>query len=168
MNSNFDNPENDKKNESEKISSETLNKAKIFIESQIDAFMRQVGFPNPEQLTDENGWRYIQQGSATGVVGVTIDNDCITLRAWAKVMDLPSDKNLILPLMRELLEINAVIPSECRFGLHQDIVVTTITKPIIDYNENLIADCITQVMSIADNFDDPLIEKYGGTTKTRK
>ena len=35
---------------------------------------------------------------------------------------------------------------------------------ILNYN---IASCIHSVMSIADNLDDKLIEKYGGTSKKR-
>lgn len=146
---------------------ETLYRVKLFFESEIDQFMREIGYGDPERYTDENGWRTIRKGSAIGMVGITIEEKSVVLHAHAFVMQLPSDRDLVVPLMRELLEINATIPNESRFGINGSYVIAGITKSITKFEEDLVPYAIHNVMSLADDFDDYLIAKYGGTSKSR-
>ncbi len=146
---------------------ETLHKLKLAIESEIDEFMRGVGISNPERFTNEEGWRVLRRGSALVFIGATIDNSVVTLRAFSEIMDLPSDKDLILPLMRELLEINAILPNECRFAIHGNSVIAASSKIITEYSEIMVPMCLHFISEIADNYDDYLIEKYGGTSRRR-
>lgn len=152
----------------EEVSTEALYEIKRGLENEIDNFMRGIGISNPRQFTNENGWRVLKRGSALIFVGVTIDDDIVSLRAFSKIMDLPSDKELILPLMRELLEINTVLPNECRFAISNNSVIATTSKWINDYDESLIPLCLHVISRIADDYDDYFIEKYGGTSKSRK
>ncbi len=77
---------------------ETLYRVKLFFESEIDQFMREIGYGDPERYTDENGWRTIRKGSAIGMVGITIEEKSVVLHAHAFVMQLPpSDRDLIVP-----------------------------------------------------------------------
>ena len=137
-------------------------------EAQIDAFMRQVGIADPVSMTDERGWRHLTLGSAGGRVGVIeTEEGEMFFRAEALIMPLPSDKELILPLMRELLELNLLIAGVERLGIKNEAVFISITRPIMELKKNDFADFIHSVMSTADRLDDQLLEKYGGTSRKR-
>jgi hypothetical protein len=111
-----------------KLSPDKRQKLRKSAEKQIDDFMRKVGW-NPAAQTDEHGWRWFEVGSALGRAGVLDSDDNVLTVIEAKVIPLPSDKELIL----------------------------------LDD----IANDILRVMGMADELDDKLGEKYGGTTKQR-
>lgn len=145
------------------------NKLKEATEAQIDAFMKKVGIPDPVNMTDEEGWRFFQLGSARGRAGVIESEEELYLQVEAPVMPLPSDNDLILPLMRELLELNLTIPLGGKIGISNETVVVAVIRLIKELlHEDDVAQSIHSVMSIADGIDDNLIKKYGGTTKKRK
>lgn len=137
-------------------------------EAQIDVFMREVGYEDPASRTDEDGWRWFQMGSAEGRAGVieTEEGD-FYFRVEALVMQLPSDKELIVPLMRELLELNLVMIGVERLGIKNETVFVSVTRPIMELRKNDFASFIHGVMATADHLDDLLIEKYGGTSRKR-
>lgn len=153
--------------EAEKASAEKLSQIKQAAESQIDAFMRKVGYANPAERTDERGWRWFNLGSAEGRAAVIESDGELYLAAEAPIMQLPSDKELILPLMRELLEMNTVLSGTVRLGIKNEWVVATATRMVADLGGNDCAACINAVMRMADNLDDPLLAKYGGTSQPR-
>lgn len=137
-------------------------------EKEIDAFMIKVGYKNPAEFTDEKGWRYFNLGSAQGRVGIVQYENELFLKVEALIMSLPADKELILPLMRELLELNLNLPGEVRIGIIENNVFGGITYPVENLNSDGFAHCIHSVMKLADDVDDLLIKKYGGTTITRR
>lgn len=146
---------------------QTLAQRKQAVEAQIDDFMRKVGYADPAVRTDEEGWRWFALGSAEGRAGVIEKDGELFLRVEALIMGLPSDKELILPLMRELLEINMSIADPGRVGIRDEAVFATITRPVPELRPDDFAKCIHSVMVIADSMDDDLIAKYGGTSKKR-
>jgi len=83
-------------------------------------------------------------------------------------MPLPGDKDLILPLMRELLELDLVIPGSHRVGISGQQVFAAVTYPVATLHADDCARSIDSVMALADELDDYLVEKYGGTSKKRK
>ena len=145
----------------------TKKESKEAAESQIDAFMRKVGIEDPAAMTDEEGWRFFELGSARGRAGVVESENELYFRAEAIVMPLPSDNDLILPLMRSLLELNTGIAGMASIGIENETVVVKVTRQVGELRPDDFATCIHSVMSIADNLDDKLIEKYGGTSKKR-
>ncbi|MCL4298467.1 MAG: hypothetical protein KJ077_22210 [Anaerolineae bacterium] len=150
------------------LSPEKRKQLKLAAEGQIDAFMRDVGYTDPAARTDEQGWRWFQMGSAEGRAGVLeSDEGELFLRAEAVVMPLPSDKELILPLMRELLELNLVMASVERLGIKNETVFVSVTRSIMELQRGDFAKFIHSVMATADHLDDILIKKYGGTNRKR-
>jgi len=138
------------------------------IEAQIDAFMRKVGYADPASRTDADGWRYFQRGSAEGRAGVIKIEEDWHLRVESPVFPLPGDKDLLLPLMRELLELNVGIPGSHRVGINDQQVFATVTYPLASLRTGDCAQSIDSVMALADALDDYLVDKYGGTSKQRK
>ncbi len=145
---------------------EELKAQKQEAEATIDAFMKQVGY-NPPDRTDEAGWRYFTLGTADGRAGIVQVENELFLRVEALVMSMPSDKDLILPLMRELLNINIDLAGPVRLGIKGDNVYTTLLYPVKALQNEQYSAMIHWTMSLADQIDDGMIKKYGGTSKTR-
>ncbi len=135
-------------------------------EEMIDAFMVKVGY-NPPDRTDEAGWRYFTLGSAGGRAGALVVEGNVFLRVEALVMAMPSDKELILPLMRELLALNVSLSGPARLGIRDDQVYMTLLYPVKALHDDDYATMIHWTMTLADQLDDGLIKKYGGTTVQR-
>jgi hypothetical protein len=141
---------------------------KAAAEASIDNFMRRVGISHPAQFTDEDGFRQLTYGSAQGLAFVEEEDDTIYLRAEAFVMRLPSDQDLILPLYRELLEMNLTMPGHSRFALRQDAVVVVALEEVALLRDDEDYEKQTHtVMAFADAVDADLTKRFGGTTRKR-
>jgi hypothetical protein len=138
---------------------------KTSVESSIDEFMKSVGYKDPAEKTDSEGWRHFVKGSAQGMCGVTFENNSLFFKAVAKVMDLPSDKTLILPLMRKLLELNLAIKNEAKIGIKNNIVWLAMMKPAEYMQKSDVPRSINFTMSMADYIDDFLKKQYDGTSE---
>lgn len=127
------------------------------VEQQIDDFMKKVGYANPSERTDENGWRWFEYKSARGRAGVvesTSDGQTY-LRAESLVMQVPADPNVQLSLMNELLETNMTIPGPARLGIGENMVFVCATTPLAKLGANDVPDNIHSVMEIAASFNNP-------------
>jgi hypothetical protein len=138
---------------------------KTSVESSIDEFMESVGYKNPAEMTDSEGWRHFVKGSAQGMCGVTFENNSLFFKAVAKVMDVPSDNTLMLPLMRKLLELNLAIKNEAKIGIKNNIVWLAMMKPAEYMQKSDVPRSINFTMSMADYIDDFLKKQYDGTSK---
>lgn len=136
-------------------------------EACIDAFMQSVGYTDPSRQTDSHGVRCFQRGSASGFARVVETKDDVIFHTEAKVMDMPGDKDLVLPLFRELLELNLMLPGGMRLGIWNNQVVAGMTESARWLDDDQYGVCINRVMEFADAMDDKLEEKYGGTTQKR-
>jgi hypothetical protein len=136
-------------------------------EACIDTFLTSVGIKDPSDQTDKNGWRHFQLGSARGFAYVVETDDDVIVHAAAKVMDLPSDKDLTLPLFRELLELNLMLPGRTRLGVRENQVFAAATESATLIEDAEYGRHVHRVMALADAVDDKLQEKYQGTTKKR-
>jgi hypothetical protein len=145
---------------------EEIKAFKAEAEAKIDAFMKLVGY-NPPDRTDETGWRYFTLGSADGRAAIVQMESDLYLRVEALVMAMPSDKELILPLMRELLNFNIDLSGPTRLGIDGDNIYTALLYPVKALADDEYGNMIHWTMSLADRLDDDLIKKYGGTSKTR-
>lgn len=136
----------------------------------IDGFMVNVcGYKDVDERTDEHGRRHFNKGSASGMAWTSIDgedgNEQCSFHCAAYVMDLPSDVDLLLPLYRELLEINWQLTGVPRVAVLKNGVWTLyseyaslLTSPV------QVAVAIDAVMRLADSLDDHLISQYGGSS----
>ena len=133
----------------------------------IDDFMRHVGIEDPSKLTDEEGRRYFACGSARGIAGIVEMEDELFLRVQAHMMPLPSDKELILPLMRELLAANYSLPGMAKLAMTDSDVFACVMLSLNNITSVVFFQAIGSAMSMADYLDDILIKKYGGTSLNR-
>lgn len=145
-----------------------LTQLKEAAEGMIDDFMRKVGIKDTQAQTDEKGWRFFQCGSAQGRAGILEIEKNLCLRVESIIMPLPSDKELILPLMRDLLDINAVSIGSTKLAIMDENVICCAMLAVTELDLNRFYAAIHATMKFADNLDDQLMKKYAGTSMKRK
>jgi hypothetical protein len=146
---------------------EEIARQRAAAEQFIDSFLREGGVSDPASLADEQGRRYFRFGSVRCRAAIIEEEGHFFLHADAYVMDLPSDAELIVPLMRELLELNLVLRGAVRVGISDEAVIAMAIRPLIEMDHDEFTSCISSVMNVADQIDDLLLEKYGGTARQR-
>jgi hypothetical protein len=103
------------------------------------------------------GWNF-QRGSALIEVYVTQEERGY-LQVLSPIMHLPQTN--LLPLYRRLLELNLQL-TNASVGVHQDVVYVFNERPL-DGLDPIEADTIIRKLAIyADDFDNTLVEEYGG------
>jgi hypothetical protein len=139
------------------------------VDRHIERHLKALGVPRPDGAKATDGWHFIVLGSAPGRVGVVESGGDLYLHAEALIMDkLPSDQDLMLPLMRELLEMNATLPDAVRLVIANDCVLTMVTRRVASLSDAEVANSIDSVMALADGLDDGFKVKYGGTSRQRQ
>jgi hypothetical protein len=141
-----------------------LKKMRQAAELQIDKFMKKVGYTNPSERTDEEGWRWFNFGSAKGRVGI-VESEAdgkMYLRAESLVMELPSENDMITPLMRDLLEANMTIAGSARLAINGEGVFVCATIPVAELGADDVPAHIHSVMAIAESFSNPFDEEARG------
>lgn len=142
-------PDEDESPMPSKKSAARLDKMKKAAEWQIDEFMKKVGYVNPGERTDADGWRWFDFGGVKGRAGITGSNEDMFLRAEAHAMDLPSDKDRMLTVLRDLMEANMNLAGPARLGIFGESVFVAATMPFIKLTANAAQAHIQPVMEIA-------------------
>ncbi len=135
----------------------------------IERHLKALGVPRPDGAKESDGWHYVVLGSAPGRIGVVESGGDLYLHAEGLVMErLPSDKDLIVPLMRELLEMNGALPDAVRLAIANDAVVAMVNRRVASLSKAEVGRSIDSVMALADQLDDGFKAKYGGTSRQRR
>ncbi len=127
----------------------------------IQDFMREIGVP-PEPLMNDKDkitWA-LTRGSATIHIGIFKDEEYPTIRAFSPILNLP-DKH-ILPLYRKCLELNMGLLT-CAFAVHEDKIVVVSERSIEGLDSVELAEMVSWLSHIADEWDDKLAEEFETT-----
>ncbi|MEB3147640.1 MAG: YbjN domain-containing protein [Sphaerospermopsis sp.] len=103
-------------------------------------------------------WKF-KYGTVEVFVQLTGSSDEDTITVWAGVLKLPAKDEP--KLMRYLLELNCTVTLEARFGIIENQVVVISTRTVAELSPGEISRIITIVATIADNYDEPLIDEFG-------
>lgn len=122
----------------------------VLKEEGADAFEREEG--------DGHFWTF-KYGTVDVFVHLTGETSEDSLTVWAPVLNLPSKDDAALS--KELLTKNWQETSEARFAIWDSKVVVNYVRPLADTTPSDISRAITLVATLADDYDEPLIEKYG-------
>jgi hypothetical protein len=142
-------PNEDERPMPPKRSAAQLEKMKKTAEWQIDEFLKKVGYVNPAERTDEDGWRWFDFGGVKGRAGITGSNEDMFLRAEAHAMDLPPDKDRMLKVLRDLMEANMNLAGPARLGIYGESVFVSSTMPFLKLTASAAQAHIQPVMEIA-------------------
>jgi hypothetical protein len=86
-----------------------------------------------------------------------------TLTVWAPVLKLPAEPATEAALYRFLLEANWLETWESRFCLRDGEVVLLSMRTLDSLDPTEISRAITIVATLADEYDESLLERFGGT-----
>ncbi|HLO88993.1 MAG TPA: YbjN domain-containing protein [Nostocaceae cyanobacterium] len=103
-------------------------------------------------------WKF-KYGTVAVIVQLTGTSDEDTITVWSSVLKLPARDEA--RLTRYLLELNCTSTLESRFGIIENQVVVISTRTLAELSPGEISRIITIVATIADNYDEPLIEEFG-------
>jgi hypothetical protein len=134
---------------------------------QVADYLRDNGFDNPDDFKVKGGYR-VEFPDFTIYASVEADGNDLIYLVGAEVMPLPSDADLVVPLMRELLQMNAVARGPARFCIDGDsiwVVAVDLVEllPDADYGR-----CIDAVFAWAGQAQVTLQKKYHKTTRKRR
>ena len=143
--------------QSETLSTEAPNSVVEVIETVIDSL-------DSEQTAmvsqGEGGyvWKF-KYGTVEVFVQLSGVSDEDTLTVWAAVLKLPARDEA--QLTRQLLEMNWLNTLEARFAIFDSQIVVLSSRTLEDLSPAEISRAVTIVATIADENDEPLIEKFG-------
>jgi hypothetical protein len=135
--------------------------------AQVAEYLRENGFEHPERLKTTNGYQFDIE-DLTVFAGVQADGRDLVFLVGTEVMALPSDADLVVPLMRELLEINARARGPARIAIDGDSVWVVVVDladlmPDADFGRSIDA-----VLAWAEQLQKSLPRKYHRTTRKRR
>ncbi|HUJ60765.1 MAG TPA: YbjN domain-containing protein [Kofleriaceae bacterium] len=131
----------------------------------IEAVLDELGYgagksPIPPGEGELRAWR-IRKGSATTTIALIERPDFTHVRIAAVVMTLDAAVDRAA-LFGHLLEINARLCGNA-FALDRDRVLLVAERSTLDLDRSEVADLLTRVATNADNHDDALVARFGGT-----
>ncbi len=140
--------------------SETMQLAQQGYSEFIETVISTLG-EDPHQLEIEapqKAWRF-RYGTADVFVYLTGETEDSALLVWSPVITLPVKDDV--GLMRFLLEKNWWSDTmEASFCIREDKVVLSTSRTLTDLNPGEVSRAITIVASLADEYDEILIEKF--------
>ena len=123
--------------------------------------------PHDNQLQTEDGspaWG-LMRGSAQVFIFIKPgkqDDDFNTIQVVSPVMRLPEAPHHQSALFKHLLEINACEITGAAFGLKDETIVIIADRSTQDLDRSEVKDMILRIGYFADNYDDDLVNQYGG------
>lgn len=131
----------------------------------IEDFLRNVGVK--DLSPDKNGWHSFRFADRQGWAGVVQEEDRAFLRVDALLMPLPSDKELLLPLYREMLEVNHAINITCRLSVRDERVWACDIRRIEWLDAGKVASAVDETMRFAQRAAQRLTSRYGSSAVKR-
>lgn len=142
-------------------------KLRAHAEAQIEEYLRGAGVENPSELKEEGAY-ILETGDMQGFAEVDNDDGGVTYLVVARVMSLPSDKDLVVPLQRELLELNSELMGPARFAISGDMVFA-VARDVVELMPDAdFGRYIDAAFRAAEGAMKRLVKRYGKTTRKRK
>ena len=135
--------------------------------SQVADYLRDNGFDNPEEFRTRDGYRF-EFDELSIFAGVRTEGSDVVYLVGAEVMPMPSDADLVVPLMRELLEMNAMARGPARFCVDGDTVWVVVLDLVELMPDADFGRCIDAVLAWASQSHETLRKKYHRTTRKRR
>jgi len=143
-----------------------LRKLRSHAETQVEEYLRGVGFEDPSELKDRGSY-LLDLGEVVGSATVQAIDGEMTYTVSAEVLPLPSDRELVVPLLRELLELNAEIRGPARLAVVGDTVFAGVQDPVELMPDPDFGRYIDATLGVAHGAMKRLVKKYGKTVRKR-
>ncbi|MBC8120878.1 MAG: YbjN domain-containing protein [Gemmatimonadaceae bacterium] len=133
------------------------------VETVIDSLAVEGSIRFTQMPDSDKGLLWIfKYGTIRVYVAITGETDDDTLTVWAPVLKMPATPEKEGDLYRFLLERNWLETWESRFCIRNDEVVLLSMRTLDSIDPGEISRAITIVATLADEYDESLLEQFGG------
>lgn len=133
------------------------------VETVIDSLAVEGSIRFTQMPDSDKGLLWIfKYGTIRVYVAITGETDDDTLTVWAPVLKMPATPEKESDLYRFLLERNWLETWESRFCIRSDEVVLLSMRTLDSIDPGEISRAITIVATLADEYDESLLEQFGG------
>ena len=122
---------------------------RVQVQHDIDQALAQAGIPS---AIDSDGWRWMQDASGKGLVGVvavTGQRDDLSLRVVAPIMPLPTGQAALLKALRRIAEMNYEIPGHGRLAIDSRTIWAVVAHDVGDIGPDDVPNCIFDCVWLA-------------------
>ena len=122
---------------------------RVQVQHDIDQALAQAGIPS---AIDSDGWRWMQDPSGKGLVGVvavTGQREDLSLRVVAPIMPLPKGQAALLKALRRIAEMNYEIPGHGRLAIDSRTIWAVVAHDVGDIGPDDVPNCIFDCVWLA-------------------
>ena len=115
---------------------------RVQVQRDIDKALAQAGIPS---AIDSDGWRWMQDPSGKGLVGVvavTGQREDLSLRVVAPITPLPKGQAALLRALRRIAEMNYEIPGHSRLAIDSRTIWAVVAHSVGDIGADDVPNCI--------------------------
>jgi hypothetical protein len=134
----------------------------------IDKALGKSGIPS---AIDKDGWRWLQDPSGEGLIGVAAvvgHGEDLSLRVVAPIMPLPTSKPALFRLLKKIAETNYEVPGHSRLAIDSRTVWSVVAHTVSDIGPDDVPNCIFDCLWLAQATADGLKGKKTAVKKTAK
>jgi hypothetical protein len=136
------------------------------VEEHLDMLLKEGGVDDLSE-TIEDGARWFVTDDAAAFAYVEIDDDVVVLHVVSELMPVPSDRDLNLALMRELLELNSHAFGAGRFSIRGADVYVSASDDAEDLSLDQIRRQVHSVLTVAAVMGPRLQKRFTRTRRKR-
>jgi hypothetical protein len=122
---------------------------RVQVQRDIDKALTQSGIPF---AIDSDGWRWMQDPSGKGLVGVvaiTGQREDLSLRVVAPITPLPTGQPALLKALRRVAELNYEIPGHARLAIDSRTIWAVVAHNVGDIGPDDVPNCIFDCVWLA-------------------
>jgi hypothetical protein len=122
---------------------------RVQVQHDIDQALAQAGIAS---AIDSDGWRWMQDPSGKGLVGVvavTGQREDLSLRVVAPIMPLPKGQTALLRALRRIAEMNYEIPGHSRLAIDSRTIWAVVAHDVGDIGPDDVPNCIFDCVWLA-------------------
>lgn len=119
------------------------------VQHDVDRALAAAGIP---AAIDADGWRWMQNPSGNGLIGVVAvlgERDDLTLRAVAPIMPLPKAPGALLRLLKKIAALNYDVVGHGRLAIDSRTVWSVAAQHVSDIGPDDVAACIFDCLWLA-------------------
>lgn len=122
---------------------------RVQVQHDIDQALARAGIPS---ATDSDGWRWMQDPSGKGLIGVAAvvgRREDLSLRVVAPIMPLPKAPAALLRVLRRIAETNYDVPGHSRLAIDNRTVWSVVAHNVGDIGPDDVPNCIFDCVWLA-------------------
>jgi hypothetical protein len=139
---------------------------KAHVEECLDQVLKSGGIENPADVT-ESGVRWFTTNTVEAFAYTEMDEGDVLLRVVSEIMPVPSDRDLNLVLMRQLLELNAEALGGARFAISGSDVYASVAELADGMPDAQVQRHVKSVITLAEVFGPGLRRRFRKTARKR-